>query len=246
MAIQDLDKNLDVLIIEDDHHIRRATSIILKQMGYSIIHEGSDAIEAVEICSKVRPDVILMDISLGTGINGIETVKQLRANGTDSCIIYLTAFGSDTVIADAAATHPDGYLVKPVTGPDLHAAIQVAISNHRSNVILNQQKAMLIKEKESNDRLRGAIEMSGAICHEINQYLQYIMGYSEMVNNEIGSIKGDLMNPELDSIVDSNNRIISAIEQLGRATRKITRLNKYRTKEYLPGRVIIDIDSSTS
>ena len=98
-------------------------------------------------------------------------------------------------------------------------------------------KARLEAEEEQKlkDRLKGALEMAGAACHELNQPLQIIIGYSEMMLDEY---KDDpKMKKRLMIIFESSRK-------LGKITGKIMNVTRYKTVEYLEGKKIIDIESA--
>ena len=84
------------------------------------------------------------------------------------------------------------------------------------------------------EKLQGIIEMSGAVCHEMNQPLMAISGYSELM----------LMDPVEDgSAKERLTKIREQVERLAKITQKLMKITKYETKEYLNGK-IIDIDKA--
>jgi len=93
------------------------------------------------------------------------------------------------------------------------------------------------KETYEKERLQGVLEMAGAVCHEINQPLQAILGYSELLQ----------LNSQSDKIqVDNIQSIKSQAIRLGEITKKLSTITHYRTVNY-PGNIkIFDIWSSGS
>jgi nitrogen-specific signal transduction histidine kinase len=93
------------------------------------------------------------------------------------------------------------------------------------------------REKRDFERLQGVLEMAGAICHELNQPLQSIYGYADLL---------EVNNPQN----GSRDRYVDKItEQVGRVksiTGKLMRITKYETVEYLNGSKIIDINKSSA
>ncbi|MCF6246294.1 MAG: GAF domain-containing protein [Desulfobacula sp.] len=87
------------------------------------------------------------------------------------------------------------------------------------------------KEKFEKERLQGVLEMAGAICHEINQPLQAILGYSELL----------LMDEKLGAGEDNIHSIKSQASRLGRITRKLSNITHYRTVNYPGNTKIVDI-----
>jgi len=95
--------------------------------------------------------------------------------------------------------------------------------------IIELQKTLAEKEK-----LKGVIEMSGAVCHELNQPMQVVSGISEML----------MMDVQDDNLLLGNIKTIKEqIYIMGEITKKLMRVTKYETKDYLKGK-IIDIDKA--
>ncbi len=92
------------------------------------------------------------------------------------------------------------------------------------------------KEKIENEKLQGVLEMAGAVCHELNQPLQTILGYSELLvmdnNDNNADIKG--FDKTLDIIIDQVTRI-------GKITKKLSGITKYQTIDYAGDTKIFDI-----
>ncbi|MBU1584814.1 MAG: GAF domain-containing protein, partial [Proteobacteria bacterium] len=89
------------------------------------------------------------------------------------------------------------------------------------------------KEKYERERLQGVLEMAGAVCHEINQPLQAILGYSELLS----------LSSEFDSTIKS---IKSQATRLGKITRKLSNITHYRTVDYPGNTRIVDIWSASN
>ena len=85
------------------------------------------------------------------------------------------------------------------------------------------------------EKLQGVIEMAGAVCHELNQPLQVVYGYSDIL---LMTMAGD--SPDYDSV----NKIKGQTERIKTITEKLMSITKYETKSYLKGK-IIDIDRAS-
>lgn len=92
------------------------------------------------------------------------------------------------------------------------------------------------KERLKKEKLLGVLEMAGAACHELNQPLQIVSGYYELFLSEI---------PEDHPLIENLNIIRDQIDRMARITKKIMKITKYRTKPYVKGSMIIDIDKSS-
>lgn len=91
-------------------------------------------------------------------------------------------------------------------------------------------------ERIEKEKLKGVIETAGAVCHEMNQPMQAIVGYSELLMMDMKDY-----NPSYNNI----KKIGEQVERLGNITKKLANITKYETMEYLT-RKIIDIDKSST
>jgi two-component system KDP operon response regulator KdpE len=118
-----------ILVVDDEPQIRRVLRSTLSFRGYSI-SEVPTGEEAVELISKLKPDLILLDANL-PGLSGIETCREIRRS-SDAPIIMLTVRNAerDKVIAlDAGA---DDYVTKPFGIEELLARIRANLRRHPS------------------------------------------------------------------------------------------------------------------
>ncbi len=92
-------------------------------------------------------------------------------------------------------------------------------------------------DKTQKERLQGALEMSGSICHELNQPLQYISGATEII---LMDMKKD------DPVFEMITKVKTQVERMGTITKKLMGITSYQTREYIGGRNIIDIDKASS
>jgi C4-dicarboxylate-specific signal transduction histidine kinase len=89
-------------------------------------------------------------------------------------------------------------------------------------------------EKMEKERLQGVLEMAGAICHEINQPLQSILGYASMVDAERNKSSGEIQ------------QIALQVDRIGKITRRLSSITRYKTISYPGNKQIIDIWGSSS
>jgi two-component system KDP operon response regulator KdpE len=116
-----------ILVVDDEPQIRRVLRSTLSFRGYTI-SEVSSGEEAVEQATKLKPDLILLDVNL-PGMSGIETCREIRRS-TDAPIIMLTVRSAerDKVVAlDAGA---DDYVTKPFGIEELLARIRASLRRH--------------------------------------------------------------------------------------------------------------------
>jgi len=132
-------ENLKILIIENESLVALEMMQTIKSFGYSKVDYVTNSKMAMELLKKDNFDLILMDINLGEGIDGIELYQNL---GIDTPIIYITAYKDDTTIQRAIQTNPIGYLVKPHNDSELKALL-----------LLAKKKINNISQKEENSNI---------------------------------------------------------------------------------------------
>ena len=121
-------RNLRVLCVEDNPYGRVVLGTILRELGHTVSFTGRGDL-AVESVARSEYDVVLMDIALA-GIDGIETTRRIRALPAPAGLIPIIGVSGKTEADDEAAARSagmNGYLRKPVTPAELHAALQDAM-----------------------------------------------------------------------------------------------------------------------
>ena len=104
-----------ILIVEDNDKNMKLARDILQAQGYTTL-EAVTGEEGVRLAREHRPDLVLMDIQL-PGINGIEALRQLRADGATAAIpvVAVTASVMQTDRSEIMAAGFDGYIGKPIS-----------------------------------------------------------------------------------------------------------------------------------
>jgi AmiR/NasT family two-component response regulator len=152
-----------VLIADDEKPVAAGLQAQLETLGYDVIAVVHDGQHAIEVCRRSLPDVVLMDIEM-PGLDGLTAARQIvRDPGTP--VIILTAHGHANLIDQAVEDGVLYYLLKPVTSPSLHAALQVAVARAREIRALRENVDTL----ESTLRERKIIERAkGILMHRRN------------------------------------------------------------------------------
>lgn len=115
-----------ILVVEDEALVAMATSQLLEDAGYEVVGMAADAAQALRIAEQAKPDLVLMDIRLRGGDDGIETAVKLRQlYGVR--ILYVSAHGDSKTLARAAETEPVGFVGKPHTTDELLGAVGRAL-----------------------------------------------------------------------------------------------------------------------
>jgi DNA-binding NarL/FixJ family response regulator len=119
--------DIRILIVDDQALIRSGLRMILEaESGLSVIGEASDGREAIEVATRQRPDVILMDIRMPV-MDGIDATRRLNASALSPMpqVLILTTFDLDEYIYAAIRAGASGFLLKDAPPDDLIHAIRV-------------------------------------------------------------------------------------------------------------------------
>lgn len=166
-----------ILIVEDDRLIALDYEVSLEKLGFvitSIVDTGEDAIEHA---ATEKPDLVLMDISLKSKMDGVEAASviysQLRIP-----VIFVTAFSEAKLIERAKKTGSFGFLLKPFNRTELYVMIEMALDKASVERELEITKAQLEEENADKDKF------FSIISHDLKNPIGVIMSTSEFLDSE--------------------------------------------------------------
>ncbi|MEJ2715896.1 MAG: PAS domain S-box protein [Deltaproteobacteria bacterium] len=135
-----------ILIVEDESIVAEDLRRSVVNFGYQVSAVAADGEEAVRQYREKQPDLVMMDIMLGEGMDGIEAAELIRSIH-DVPVIYLTAYADDKVLQRAKRTGPSGYLLKPVAKAELRATIETALQRHRIEKEVRNELEARVRER---------------------------------------------------------------------------------------------------
>ena len=106
---------ITVLLVDDHPVVRSGLRAVLEADDLSVVGEASTGEEAIVLAGHLHPDVVLCDLRLGAGIDGIETTAALRALTPAPAVLILTTFDRDAEILGAIEAGAAGYVLKDVS-----------------------------------------------------------------------------------------------------------------------------------
>ncbi len=120
------------ILIADDHEVIRAAvrSLLSKREDWQICGEASNGRDALEMAKRLRPDVVLLDLSMPL-LNGIEATLQIRKALPRTEVLVLTMHDTTDLAHRVIAAGARGYLLKSDASRYIEAAIE-AVANHQS------------------------------------------------------------------------------------------------------------------
>jgi DNA-binding response OmpR family regulator len=131
---------LKVLVVDDDHHMRKVVRVLLTAIGVKAVFEACDGATALEAVRKNNPDLVIVDWEMPK-MDGAQFVRMVRSPGTfpvpDVPIIMLSGHGDRWRVVEAARIGAHEYLLKPVSIQALHDRIVAIIGQPRPTVRLD-------------------------------------------------------------------------------------------------------------
>lgn len=129
MATDRARKRLKVLLVEDEGLVAAGLRGQLEEIGHQVVGLATDGHQAVGLASSLDPDLLIMDIRI-PGMDGIEAARAILSQKAIP-IVFLTAYTDDDLLQRAGDAGAMAYLLKPVNGPNLRSAIQVALARFK-------------------------------------------------------------------------------------------------------------------
>ncbi|MBF0317612.1 MAG: response regulator [Nitrospirae bacterium] len=122
--------NARVQVVEDEGIIALSLARKLEKLGYIVTAVVPSSEEAIKKAETDAPDIILMDIAIQGGMDGIDTAAEISKR-LNIPVIFMTAYADEQLLERAKITEPYGYLVKPSTDKEIHIMIKMALYKHK-------------------------------------------------------------------------------------------------------------------
>jgi CheY-like chemotaxis protein len=127
-------KNVRVLLVEDNPHMRRLLGSLLRAIGFQNIIESNDGSAGLSAIKDVSPDLVLVDLEMRP-LDGIEFTRHVRTSDDSPCpyipIIMVTGHSARLKVEEARDAGVSEFLAKPVTGKGLFSRVQEVILRPR-------------------------------------------------------------------------------------------------------------------
>ena len=150
-----------ILVIDDDHYMRKVVRTMLNAIGVKTVFEAPDGATGLEALRLNNPDLVIVDWEMPM-IDGAQFVRMVRSPGEfpvpDIPIIMLSGHGDRWRVVEAARIGAHEYLLKPVSTKALHDRIVAIIGRPRPTVTLDgyygplPRRLVVMEEPNSGDR----------------------------------------------------------------------------------------------
>lgn len=101
-----------ILTVDDAAFMRKVIKDTLSKAGYTEIYEAEDGAMAVEKYNELKPDLVLMDITM-PNMDGLEALKAIRGSDPNANVVMCSAMGQESMVMDAVRSGAKDFIVKP-------------------------------------------------------------------------------------------------------------------------------------
>ena len=172
---------INILLAKNHVVVRESIRRFLeREANFEVVGEAGDGEEAVRMASQLKPDVIVMDISMPK-LNGIEATKQIKALQPSAVVLILTAYDYEQYIFPLLEAGAAGYLLKDVSGRELVSAIQTV---YRGEAVLHPAVARKVMERLRQPKVEPTGERASDLLTERETSILK-MAARGMSNNDI-------------------------------------------------------------
>ena len=139
------------VVIDDEPIVRMDFAEMLRELDIDVLGMGTDGFDAVELCRKHHPQLVLMDIKMPV-FDGLDASRTILRESPEICIVLITAFSDNEFIEKAKDIGVAGYMVKPIDEKSLKPALEIAMAQHKRynqavSDIQSMEKKLLDKNK---------------------------------------------------------------------------------------------------
>jgi len=116
----------NILICDDAAFMRMMIKDILTRNGYNIAGEAENGLRAIEKYAEVKPDLVLMDITMPE-MDGIEALKRIKAADPNASVIMCSAMGQQAMVIESIQAGAKDFIVKPFQADRVIEAVQKVV-----------------------------------------------------------------------------------------------------------------------
>jgi two-component system alkaline phosphatase synthesis response regulator PhoP len=127
----DNNENSSVLVVDDEAAIRYSVSKTLQRVGYSV-REAASGEDALDMMTSEAFDLVLTDIRMPPGLDGVELIRLLKDRAPDTIVILMTAYPSLPTAVEGLRLGAHDYLIKPSSSQDIRQSVARGIERSRN------------------------------------------------------------------------------------------------------------------
>ena len=168
-----IDGGLSLVIVDDHEVVRRGVRLMAESVpGITVVGEATNGAEAVELCMRLRPDAVLMDIDMPE-MTGVQATRRLRDDLPGTRVLMLTVHEDDDTVFEAVRAGASGYLTKSASLDELTVALVAVRQGGAYMTPLAARRALqcLARKADAAEQAAKAADMTTAREREILELL---------------------------------------------------------------------------
>jgi two-component system chemotaxis response regulator CheY len=121
----------NILVVDDSKFMRKMLSDILSREEHRILAEAENGKEAIELCKKLKPDVVTLDIIMPEveGVDAISALKAMIKVNPRARVVMVSAMGQEKVVEECLQAGASDFIVKPFQPSDVAGTVKAVLKN---------------------------------------------------------------------------------------------------------------------
>lgn len=198
--------NIKVLVVDDEILVRKSVVKVLKRDGLDVV-EAEDGYKAIEAAKLEEFDIIVTDVRM-PGIDGIETIKEIKKFRSNVKTIVMTGFASENTPVEAIRIGVNDYIYKPFELEEFRHCV-----NRNINIIkLEKENKKLEEENVKSQKLSAIGGMTSTIIHDVKNALTGIIGFTKLIKKHETNIEKVEKYSEI--ILTETNSILEKLQEI--------------------------------
>lgn len=213
-----------VLVVDDHAAVRESLRQLVElASGFEVVGIGTNGVEALDQVESLRPDVVLMDMSM-PGMNGVEATRRIKERHPEVQVLALTAFADMALVTGMVKAGASGYLLKGGSSAELLDALEAvargrgALDREVTKEVMDDMAVLYKTEQERADALaeldRMKSEFVSVVSHELRTPLTTIRGTIETLRKRWDDTGPTTKLELLDSMSRQCDRLTQMVAQI--------------------------------